>query len=191
MTGVQTCALPISACDVIDSDQMRRLASLVAQHDDVMPAAPAGPIGAVFAARLGLVSRQRGCALQQPALVVCGSATEVAAAQVAELRRLRPDIPVIAATRAGGGELDPMIAEEIAAEGRRRAAATGCRTVVVVGGDTAAALLGSDERRVGGTVLPGLPWSTGTDDHVVVVTKAGAFGSADTLVRLFEEEDAG
>ena len=41
----------------------QRVMDMVAQHDDVMPAAPAGPIGAVFAARLGLVSRQRGCAL--------------------------------------------------------------------------------------------------------------------------------
>jgi uncharacterized protein YgbK (DUF1537 family) len=56
---------------------------------------------------------------------------------------------------------------------------------VIVGGDTAAAVLGDGSRLVGGTVLPGMPWSLDADGGgPLVITKAGAFGDVDTLVRL-------
>lgn len=179
---------PFAACDVADTATMHAVAALAGRHEDVIVGGPAGPIGAVFAAWLGRPPHHERRPLSMPALVVCGSATAVAAAQVEELRRRRPDVDVITARPHPGGALDPAVAQELAREGRRSMDEHGYRTVVLVGGDTAASFLGDARRWVGGTVLPGLPWSVGDEAGVVVVTKAGAFGGVDTLVRVFDEE---
>lgn len=72
-------------------------------------------------------------------------------------------------------------------------------TLVVIGGDTAAAVLGDAVVEVGGVLAPGIPWSRCVEPRPgaapgalravgpVVVTKAGAFGDVDTLVRLLSE----
>lgn len=177
-----------AACDVADTAAMLEVASLVGRHESVLVAGPAGPLGAVFAAWHGRAVRNERRRLRGPALVVCGSATPVAGRQVSELRRRHPEVEVLSAPSHGGGELDPEVAVALATEARRRVAEGGHRTVVLVGGDTAAAFLGDAPRSVGGTVLPGLPWSVGADTGVVVVTKAGAFGDDDTLVRIFDQE---
>jgi len=115
-------------------------------------------------------------------VVVCGSATALARAQVARLVAARPDVFVFMADEADG-HLDVAVAAEVA--DRARPSVVAARTVVVVGGDTAAAVLGDGPRLVGGSVLPGLPWSRdGHGGGPMVVTKAGSFGDVDTLVRL-------
>ncbi|HEU4841820.1 MAG TPA: nucleotide-binding domain containing protein, partial [Ilumatobacteraceae bacterium] len=57
--------------------------------------------------------------------------------------------------------------------------------LVIIGGDTAAAVLGDEPLAAGGTLAPGVPWSRRVDgDGPLVVTKAGGFGHAATLVEL-------
>ena len=71
----------VAAVDVADTDELLAVAAVVA-HMDVLVAAPAGPIGAVFAARAPTPAtggssahpRRRGSAV----LVVSGSGSEVA-----------------------------------------------------------------------------------------------------------------
>ena len=57
--------------------------------------------------------------------------------------------------------------------------------LVIVGGDTAAAVLGDEPLIAGGTLAPGVPWARRGDGRgPLVVTKAGGFGHATTLVDL-------
>jgi uncharacterized protein YgbK (DUF1537 family) len=171
-----------AAVDVEEDVQLLEVADVLVDHD-VLLVGPAGPIGAAFAARFGVTAPTTAPLLALPALVVCGSASDVSHEQLRRLKSARPDIEVLVAPPSTG-PLVPGVAASLAADARVRAG--GMATVVVVGGDTAAAFLGDSPRRVHGTVLPGLPWSLDQHDggHVVV-TKAGGFGVPDTLVRVF------
>lgn len=177
---------PVAFCDVPDHASMYALAAVLADVDDLLVAGPAGPLGAAFAARAAGARLPRAGVpdLRSPVLVVCGSANPVSREQVARLAAALPGIEIISSCDADG----PLLAEvagEVAAEARRRAAQLQPDTVVIIGGDTAAAFLGDSPRRVGGSVAPGMPWSRDEDDGgPVVITKAGGFGDADTLVRL-------
>jgi uncharacterized protein YgbK (DUF1537 family) len=171
----------VAAVDVADDAALIAVASAVVGRD-LLLAGPAGAIGALFAAAFGDGERASAPLLHGPALVVCGSAAAVSREQVTRLRAARPDVEVLLAPPADG-ELRPDVAQQLGQAARDRMA--DMATVVLIGGDTAAAALGDAPRRVHGTVLPGLPWSL--DEHdtgPVVVTKAGGFGDADTLVRL-------
>jgi uncharacterized protein YgbK (DUF1537 family) len=66
---------------------------------------------------------------------------------------------------------------------RRVVAASTVGTLVVLGGDTAAAVLGPEALAVGGMMAPGTPWAR-RPDGVLVVTRAGGFGTASALVDL-------
>lgn len=171
-----------AAVDVADDGDLAAVTAVLARHD-VLVAGPAGAIGAAFAARFGDAERVPPPRLELPALVVCGSATDVSRVQMARLQQARPDIEVLIAPVADG-ELRAEVSHALADEARGRLG--GLATLVVIGGDTAAALLGDAPRRVHGTVLPGMPWSLDEHDRgPVVVTKAGGFGDPDALVRLF------
>jgi uncharacterized protein YgbK (DUF1537 family) len=180
---------PFAVCDVPDTETMHRLAEALADAD-VLVAGPAGPIGAIFAARRGrTVDLVEPPMRRLPALVVCGSATEVSREQLHLLRATRPDVTVLSAPPTTGA-LRPAVAVALADAARQRMALHEFATVVIVGGDTAAAVLGTAPRSIGGTVMPGLPWSrAGRGDGPLVVTKAGGFGAVDTLVALFETRD--
>ena len=178
-------------------------ADLVAAAEVVAPlhvlvAGPAGALGAVARARFGPGRVAGGDPLpagpplagpvapglvpEGPVLVVCGSATEASALQLAALAAACPDIEIAAAPPASG-PLDPSAAERLAARVRSRLHEFA--TVVVVGGDTAAAVLGNGPRLVGGYAAPGMPVSRAADGSgPVVVTKAGGFGPPDALVAL-------
>jgi uncharacterized protein YgbK (DUF1537 family) len=168
---------------------MAEVAQALAGHD-VLVVGPAGPIGAAFAAHQGAARSVDVVRCETPALVVRGSATDVSRRQMQRLAMQRsttmsPAIDLLEAPPATG-DLDLEVATELAGRTRARIAERRYATVVLIGGDTAAAVLGAEPRLVGGTVAPGLPWSR--DAHgagPLVVTKAGGFGTPDTLVDLF------
>ncbi len=98
--------------------------------------------------------------------------------------------------------MSPVVhgAAESAAATLARAASYALRqpfaTLVVLGGDTAAAVIAGRAVDVGGTVAPGVPWGrlvqhepSGRTGDLLVVTKAGAFGDPDLLVRLLPERN--
>ncbi|MDP2290747.1 MAG: four-carbon acid sugar kinase family protein [Actinomycetota bacterium] len=175
----------VALCDVPDHAAMYALAAVLADAPDVLVAGPAGPLGAAFAARGAGAHRPRAVAtVRSPMLVVCGSANAVSREQVARLAAVAPHLEILAAPETEGS-LHPHVARELAAHARTRAAELQPATIVVIGGDTAAAFLGDAPRLVGGSVAPGMPWSL--DEYgggPLVITKAGGFGDADTLVRL-------
>ena len=173
--------------DVTDTGSMAAIAEMVAGHD-MLIAGPAGPIAAVFAACRRRVPSPPPARCSLPALVVCGSATELSHRQVGRLVAAIPEVDVLAAPPVAG-DLEPEVATELARKAHARMAARSYRTVVLVGGDTAGAVLGGAARRVGGVVAPGMPWSR--DERgagPLVVTKAGGFGGVDALVTLFGRE---
>ncbi|MFM2079007.1 MAG: 4-hydroxythreonine-4-phosphate dehydrogenase 2 [Actinomycetota bacterium] len=176
---------PFAAVDIWTTEEMHDTARRVASHD-VLIAGPAGPIGAVFAARHGTAVPPPSPLFHDPVLVVCGSATDVSREQVRRLQIARPDIDVLAAPPATGAlsrDITLLLAS-LAQEQLDKVA-----TLVVIGGDTAAAVLGDAPRLVFGTVAPGMPWSRDEEGGgVLVITKAGAFGRADVLVDLFSRE---
>ncbi len=182
--GAAGAAGVVGVVDVLDSDALHAVANAIA-GTELLVAGPAGPIGAAFAARFGRAAVPTVLAvppLLGPMVVVCGSATALSRAQVANVAAARPDVSVFMAPETSD-ELDVSVAAELARRAAPSVASAG--TVVIVGGDTAAAVLGDGPRLVGGSVLPGLPWShDGEGGGPLVVTKAGSFGDVDTLVRL-------
>jgi len=167
--------------DVADTIAMLAVAEAIAGHD-LLVAGPAGPIGAAFVARFGNAPGPVAPSPRSPIVVVCGSATAMSREQVRRLRAARTEVRVFQPQEAEG-ELDVVVAAELAEQARECVSSAG--TLVIVGGDTAAAVLGDGSRLVGGTVLPGMPWSLDADGGgPLVITKAGAFGDVDTLVRL-------
>jgi uncharacterized protein YgbK (DUF1537 family) len=179
---------PVGVADVADTESMVAVAAMAAAAagSDVLIAGPAGPIGAVFAARFGAsltgVRASAPSRVEGPVLVVCGSATALSHEQVHRFRAARPDAVVLLAPEAHQ-ELHPAVAAELAVQARARF--VDARTVVIIGGDTAAAVLGDAPRFVGGAVQPGMPWSRdASGGGPMVITKAGAFGDVDSLVRL-------
>ncbi len=138
-----------------------------------------------------------------PTLVVVGSYSPMAQKQTARLRdrgvpHLTSDTPPAAADTAvhrsgaalltpSAGPVIPAATKAIATELARTAATVSdvVRTLVLTGGDTARAVLeayGVDRLQVQGELEPGVVWSV-TDSGLTVITKAGAFGDADVLVR--------
>jgi uncharacterized protein YgbK (DUF1537 family) len=178
--------------DVADEVALQAVAAQVAaMGDDVLMAGPAGAVGAVGRARRGGVARSAEVPDRPgPALVVCGSATEVSHLQLAALRTERPAVEVIAAEPASA-ELRPDVAHMVVERARHRIAQLRPGTIVVIGGETAAGLLGDEPRLVGGTVLPGLPWSRDArGGGPLVISKAGGFGHPRTLIDLLQEDHA-
>ena len=177
----------IAVCDVPDTGTMHALAQALVDAD-VLVAGPAGPIGAVFAARFGPPRSPGRQTIHGPVLVVCGSANPVALAQMQRLSLALPTVRIVTAPPAGGA-LKVAVAGQIAAQAHRIARELMPATVIVVGGDTAAAFLGSAPRLVGGTVAAGMPWSLdAAGQGPLVITKAGGFGGPDALVDLLMSE---
>ena len=125
-------------------------------------------------------------------LVVCGSLHPMARSQVAALRSAaRVEVAVITAGQPSrlpvGSVAARRVASDLAGRSRHHLGDVRVDAVIVVGGDTAAAVLGPAPRLVGGVVGTGMPWSIPLDESgPVVVTKAGGFGTPDTLVDLID-----
>ena len=147
--------------------------------------------------------------LAAPVLVVCGSVHPVARAQVkalmgagaecasmeggvqrlvAALRRGQPG--VLSTTMPAGGVAHHEAqgtADRLAAMALAMVKDAGVQTLIILGGDTAAAILGPQPVLVGGTVAAGMPWCRRVDgDGPLVITRAGGFGSATSLVELLD-----
>ena len=132
--------------------------------------------------------------LRRPLVVVAGSAHPATRAQVARLGR-REGLDVLAA-QADQGADNVSRRRETAARLAEAARAGIDRarpgTLVLTGGETAIAVLralGAGGLRLTGELEPGLAVGTlagGPFDGLVAITKAGGFGDADALVRVWE-----
>ncbi len=131
---------------------------------------------------------------RRPILVVAGSAHPVTRAQVERLGR--PDGLDVIVPPASEGADDPARRRETlarladAAHARIERARPG--TLLLTGGETAIAVLralGAGALSLAGELEPGVALGTlvgGPFDGLALVTKAGGFGDADTLVRVRE-----
>lgn len=172
----------VAVCDVPSSDAMHAAALALVGHD-VLLAGPAGPLGAAFAAGRPSIPLDGAVVVEEPVLVICGSANPIAREQVLQLRGIE-----VVATDTPEGELDPQAVSALAAQARLRIEKLRPRTVVIIGGETAAAVLGGAPRAVSGFAAPGMPMSL-DDDGPLVITKAGGFGGPDALVDLLRREN--
>lgn len=145
--------------------------------------------------------------LEKPMLVVVGSHSEAARAQVEAFARFRPDCVVDAAgarealKRSGVALVHLPFNAPQASRGTVEALAAGlrdaarqCRTLVMTGGDTARAMLealGVGEIFIEGELEPGIAVSAPVESHGFrAVLKAGAFGDEETLLRIARVEPA-
>jgi uncharacterized protein YgbK (DUF1537 family) len=163
----------------------------------VLLAGSAG-LAVALAARLpagGLKEREAPpLRLRRPMLVVAGSAHPATRAQIGRLGR-REDLDVLAPHASEGAD-DPARRRETAAR-LAEAARAGVersrpRTLLLTGGETAIAVfraLGAGGLRLAGEIEPGVALGAlvgGPFDGLVLITKAGGFGDAETLVRVWE-----
>jgi uncharacterized protein YgbK (DUF1537 family) len=157
---------------------------------DAVIVGPAAAIGATLRPsghRIAALPRTHGGSV----IVVCGSVAPVAREQLAAIdaavaagRLSRVEVfATDLDVDAGRGELRPEVVHALVAELDLRA-----DLLVLVGGDTAAAVLGDAPRSVGGYAALGMPWSRAVEsrgtsgDGPLVITKAGSFGTAESLV---------
>ena len=183
-----------AVCDAATDDDLAAIATcwITATHV-VLASTSAGLAAAVLADGGGSGGQARTARMTRPALVVVGSLHPVATAQVAALHAAAlAGVQVLSTPRATEPVTDAQAeraAAELAADARRRLDGVG--TLVIVGGDSAAAMLGDDVLVAGGTVAPGIPWARRADGSgPLVVTKAGGFGTPDTLVDLLTGGEA-
>lgn len=136
----------------------------------------------------------RDVGLRRPLLVVAGSVHPATRVQLERLGQ-RDGLAVIAPPGTAGAhdaEARRTVAARLAAAARARIERDPPGVLVLTGGETAVAVLralGARGVRVVGEVEPGLARATLLDGPFAglpVVTKAGGFGDADTLVRLWE-----
>ena len=132
--------------------------------------------------------------LRRPMLVVAGSAHPATRAQIERLGR-RPDLNVVAPPTGEGAD-DPArrraTAARLAAAARARIERWRPGTLVLTGGETAIAVLkalGAGGLRLAGEIEPGVALGAlvgGPFAGLGLVSKAGGFGDAETLVRVWE-----
>ena len=178
-----------AVCDASSDDDLDAIAD-VWSGTDIRFAGTAGSIAAAVAATAVRRADRDPVALAGDVLVVCGSLHPTARAQLDAVRsRGGPAVTVLASPEATGSSIAAACADRVAADlgaAARDLLAPGTFGVlVVVGGDTAAAVLGDEPLVAGGTLAPGVPWSRRADGSgPLVLTKAGGFGHATTLVDL-------
>ncbi len=146
------------------------------------------------------LARREACAvtgrrgpLRGPLLVVAGSAHPSTRTQVMRLGR-RAGLEILAPPddgRAGDAARRGETARSLAESARARIERARPGAVMLTGGETAIAVLRALEAhglRLSGQLEPGLALGTlagGPFDGLAVLTKAGGFGDADTLVRVW------
>lgn len=180
-----------SAFAIADAGSPEDLAAIAAawrpRADEVVLA---GTAAAIAAAVVATESPPPAPVATGEIVVACGSLHPQARAQLDRLAQAGMEaVTVVAspepAVRPVTEPAAMAAASRLAAQTRRVIDSRRPAAVVVIGGDTAAALLGDGPRIVGGTVVPGAPWSLPVDGRgPVVVTRAGSFGAGDGLVEL-------
>jgi uncharacterized protein YgbK (DUF1537 family) len=131
--------------------------------------------------------------LRRPLLVVAGSAHPATRAQLDRLGR-RDGLQIVApaAPLPADGPARREVGARLAAAARARVEQAAPGTLVLTGGETAIVVLealGAGGLRLRGELEPGLALAAlvgGRYDGLAVVTKAGGFGDADALVRVWE-----
>jgi len=206
-----------AVCDARTNDDLRTIAELWDGADGVLFAGTAASIGAAAGALNGGMWRVTSQpAAPGPVLVVCGSVHEAARRQVGALAARGVAVGVVSDPSAARLVLDmtderpgllqtpmpaslPVDADDAAAmaaaladAAHRLWSARDPAVVVIIGGDTAAAVLGDEPLVVRGTVGAGTPigWRLGFGPPAIV-TRSGAFGADDALIRLVEALRAG
>jgi uncharacterized protein YgbK (DUF1537 family) len=179
-----------AVCDASTDEDLTAIGALVASAAGMRIAGTAASITAAVAATAPTRPAAGEVQLDGRVLVVCGSLHAVARAQVDALSTCPTADVVVVSSRMPGAtsvtaEAAARAADELARSARRRLADERFDVLVILGGDTAAAVLGDEPMLAGGTVAPGMPWSRRSDGSgPLVVTKAGGFGQANTLVEL-------
>lgn len=177
---------PVVVCDIADTTEMQSMAVAAASAVGALIVGPAGPLGAVFAARSAAAAPSIPPEVEEPVLVICGSANPASRQQLALLAAHCSSVTILAAPDAEG-PLHVGVAHDLAAAAGDAVARLMPSTIVIIGGDTAAAYLGDAPRLVGGNVAPGMPWSRDADGGgPLVITKAGGFGGPESLVSLID-----
>jgi uncharacterized protein YgbK (DUF1537 family) len=209
-------AAPFAVCDATTTADLEALGTLWASTDGLLLAGPAAVIGA----GAGVVSSRipsSAPAMSPPVLIVAGSLHGAARRQIEALVAMgaatvligpsvvEEDLDVAGRALAAGGTVVlttavpaviPVSHDEatrtvdaLAAACRQVLAAVDIATLIVLGGDTAAEVLGPEPLAVGGTVAAGTPWAR-RRDGLLVVTRAGGFGTEAALVDLLAAEVA-
>lgn len=175
-----------AVCDATSEGDLHAVARWWLDHvDDVVLAGPAGVLAAAAGAFSGGCEEPATPPLPPPVMVVCASMHGTARMQLEALRRARPGVAVAASPMPPGGhaQADPAF---VAGWFDSRAVVI-AGTLVLIGGETAAAVMGEGRWLCSGTVAPGVAVSRRVDGTgPVYVTKAGAFGDEDTLVRVID-----
>jgi uncharacterized protein YgbK (DUF1537 family) len=189
--------------DAADDGTIRAIVAAWADRDDVLLAGTSVVIGAV-----GLASHLTGApaasaampTTAQPILVVCGSVNPAARAQIDKAAEagiavaqsvdersmddLRRSGSLILTTPPTNGPHRVEMARELADRAHRVLDQVDVGAVVMIGGDTASAVLGTETAIVYGSVGPGTAWLRTSAIDAPVVTRAGGFGSDNSLVDL-------
>src|SRR5262245_41245031 len=153
--------------------------------------------GKMYAAGPGDITVQVNTAEAGRILLVIGSANAVTEQQLNHLLQLRPVVTVDPNTRiddvlTGDSHLLLRVGPGGIAENYARILSelfdSGLRGLVLSGGDTAEAVarcLNASGIRLGGEIVPGVPWGRfigGAADGLRIATKSGGFGADDALV---------
>jgi uncharacterized protein YgbK (DUF1537 family) len=171
--------------------------SVLAEAARGRPALLAGSAGlatALAGREIPAVSGRRQASLRRPLLVVAGSAHPATRAQLSRLGR-REGLDVLAPPGDTGVEDTARRRETVASLAevtRARVERARPGALLLTGGETAIAVLralGAGGLRLAAELEPGLALGTlagGPFDGLVAITKAGGFGDADALVRVWE-----
>jgi uncharacterized protein YgbK (DUF1537 family) len=175
------------ACDAETDGDLAIVAAAAAG----LPAVLAGSAGLARALAARVPVRPAvGHPLRRPLLVVAGSGHPVTREQVARLEA-RGGRVLVAAPAVAGGDPGGLV-RDLAEAARREIEHASPRTLLLTGGETAYRVcraLAAEGIALGGEAAPGVaagvllggPW-----EGLTVLTKAGGFGDADTLVQIWE-----
>ncbi|MBI2468781.1 MAG: four-carbon acid sugar kinase family protein [Candidatus Rokubacteria bacterium] len=173
-------------CDAETDTDLADLAAAVNGWPGLL-AGSAGFVGALAARLPRVPGRPHG--LRRPLLVVAGSAHPVTRLQVARLEAR--GVPVLTPPPADTGDRATIV-QALADAARREIERGAPRTLLLTGGETAYSVcrtLGAAAIALGGELEPGVAFGVlldGPFEGLAVITKAGGFGDADTLVHVLE-----
>ena len=189
-----TSGLPVDVVTVDAStpnDLLSIAAAIAAAGSSVIPVGSAGLAGALAQTWGGSGAVEKEWRVSNPRiLVVVTSLNPVSRAQAAALSTAYSDVEMMVAPSERVG--NSSVAERLGAGAAARVKEGGCNVLGLIGGDGARAVLralGAQAIRIVDAVVEGVPVGAivgGSADGLTIFTKAGGFGSEDTLVRVVE-----
>jgi uncharacterized protein YgbK (DUF1537 family) len=186
--------------DAVAAEQVSAIVDTWDGGERVVLAGTSEVIGAAAGPRVAVLAGS----MPAPVLVVCGSLSDAARAQVSTARAhgaivshdeqelaavLRSGRHAILASPAparvvAGSDAEAAAAALASAARRLSATVEELGAVVVLGGDTASAVLGPADVHVLGSLTPGTAWVDSPEFGHPVITRAGSFGDERALVDL-------